>query len=85
MVLNTGMSVKKQDEIWIYESPDGGETVYRRLQGGIHREIVKEPDRSILTRKLLWSKMGVTAVDDPELKELMEAAEVYYKLKYESV
>jgi len=83
MALNNCMSDK---DLWIYESPDGGETVYRRLPGGLQRELVSgDPDKAnrLLERKLLWSKMVSRCQDDPDLKQLMDAAEVYYRLKYE--
>ena len=85
MMLNNIMENK--DPLWIYESPDQGETVYRRLPGAVNRELVKgDPDAQtkLLQKKLLWSKMCAKALDDPELKKLVDAAEVYYRLKYDT-
>lgn len=79
--------MSENDSLWIYESPDGGETVYRRLPGAINRELVKgDPDAQmkLLQKKLLWSKMCAKALDDSELQQLIDAAEVYYRLKYDT-
>jgi len=33
---------EQEKEIWIYESPDGGKTVYRRRFGETERELVTQ-------------------------------------------
>ena len=55
---NTG----RDDRVWIYESPDGGKTVYRREFGKTERELVIEdedewsldgrPDREFIVDQL---------------------------------
>ena len=35
--------MKKRQDNFIFESPDGGKTVYRRELGGSKRELIKEP------------------------------------------
>ena len=35
--------MKKRQDNFIFESPDGGKTVYRRELGGNKRELIKEP------------------------------------------
>ena len=35
--------MKKRQDNFIFESPDGGKTVYRRELGGSERELIKEP------------------------------------------
>ena len=42
--MELGEKVRHKNWNWIYESPDGGETVYRRKSGDwSHRELVKSP------------------------------------------
>ena len=74
----------QNDPLYIYESPDQGKTVYRRLPGSPFKELIQEDvdAKHILERKLTWSAMCAKCLDDPELEELMNRAEVYYRLKY---
>lgn len=65
----------------VYESPDGGKTVYRRKVGTNDRVLIKGGN-PIYTTTDLWRDMAITAIDDPILKELMDKAEIYYKLKH---
>ena len=59
---------------WIYESPDGGETVYRReLQS--HR-------RKLLRRTQLWYDIIQSAESDKELHSMLEQIEIYHALKH---
>lgn len=82
MALNTDMTK------YVFESPDGGETVYRREFGEQHRELVKGEPAEILQeaqRLYQWKQIIKAAQTDPELQELIERAEVYYRLKHASV
>lgn len=79
MALNTDMTK------YVFESPDGGETVYRREFGEQRRELVKGDPASKLQeaqRLYRWKHIFNASVDDAELKELIERVEVYYRLKY---
>lgn len=81
MVLNTGMTK------YIFESPDGGETVYRREFGEQHRELVKgDPAAKLQEAQRLyqWKHIFKASIDDPELQNLINQAEIYYKLKYDT-
>ena len=72
---------------YIFESPDGGETVYRRKFGEKNRELVKgDPAEKLQEAQRLWrwKQIFKFAETDSELAELIERAEVYYRLKYES-
>ena len=83
MALNTLIMTK-----YIFESPDGGETVYRREFGEQHRELVKgDPAAKLQEAQRLyqWKNIFSASVDDSELKELIDRVEVYYRLKYASV
>lgn len=70
---------------YIFESPDGGETVYRREFGEQHRELVKGDPAEVLQesqRLYRWRNILRLANEDPELKELVDRVEVYYRLKH---
>ena len=81
MTLNSAMTK------YIFESPDGGETVYRREFGEQHRELVKGDPASKLQeaqRLYRWKNIFNQANEDSELQELVERVEVYYRLKYDT-
>lgn len=70
---------------YIYESPDGGNTVYRRLLGGSPgvRELYSQPknlDESLEESKL-WSRIRSEAKNDTALKEMLDQIKVYWSLK----
>ena len=70
---------------WIYESPDGGDTVYRRRSGEGHRELVREgPLRRRLLRSQLWREIFDAADTDPELQRMIDQIEVFYRLKHQT-
>lgn len=76
------------DRDYIYESPDGGKTIYRRRRNAMAdtREIIQETMESHhvrLKKQALWTNILQQALTDSELKDLLDRAEVYYKLKYE--
>jgi len=82
MALNSAMTK------YIFESPDGGETVYRREFGEQHRELVKgDPAEKLQEAQRLWQWKQIfkAAKTDPDLQELIERAEVYYRLKHATV
>jgi hypothetical protein len=81
------MSVHNDQE-YVYESPDGGQTIYRRRknQPTDTREMIQETMESHHVRQQrqnLWINIHQQARSDAELKELLNRAEVYYRLKYE--
>lgn len=70
---------------YIFESPDGGETVYRREFGEQHRELIKGDPASKLQeaqRLYQWKNIFEVAKTDTGLQEMIERVEVYYRLKY---
>ena len=68
--------------VYVYESPDSGDTVYRRRAGTNHREIVKEgPMRQRLLRSQLWREIFQSAETDPELQHMLEQVQIYHALK----
>jgi hypothetical protein len=67
----------------IYESPDKGDTIYEREAGSSARVLVKE--NSVVIEELREAKMcgeiRIMARRDAGLRELLERAIIYYKLK----
>lgn len=80
------MMIKSTEEIVIYESPDGGKTVYTRKPGETVRHLhsvdpqwQKEQELNVRWANL---KGAVYMADsDPGLNDLIEKVEIYYKLK----
>ena len=69
-------------ETYIYESPDGGGTIYRRAMGSLDRELIREgPLRKLQQRSQLWRDIFQAAESDPVLKDMLDRVEVYYTLK----
>jgi hypothetical protein len=67
----------------IFESPDGGHTVYRRLSGQQQRRLISGVERSSLAQqRLLWSDILIHAASDPELRYMIEQIEIYHALRY---
>ena len=70
-------------EEYVYESPDGGDTVYRRRAGTEERSLVQSgPLRKQLLRSQLWRGIFEAAESDPELHGMIDRIEIYYRLKY---
>jgi len=73
---------------YIYESPDGGDTVYRRLPGTSERELYQD-HRTVDGRPLIdhireqkmWGEIHQMARTDEGLRELLDRAIIYYNLK----
>jgi len=80
-----------QEQKYVYESPDGGHTVYRRELGKPHAErqlhSVSKEKQSLyqsLQKSKLWGDIHQKADQDPALHEMLEQAEVYYRMKYDA-
>lgn len=74
---------------YVYESPDGGRTVYQRAVGSTSR-ILTEESKLTMQRMVeerledsLWANIREAAKTDPALKELLEQAKVLYLLSKE--
>jgi hypothetical protein len=68
--------------VYVYESPDRGDTVYRRRAGSNQRELVREgPLRQKMLRSQLWRDIFEAAEKDPELRHMIEQVEIYHALK----
>jgi hypothetical protein len=72
---------------YVFESPDGGHTVYRRHPGKLDREMVSidsfaQGRLDDLREDKLWGGIRRAAKTDPALKEMLDQVRVYYELKH---
>lgn len=79
------MTVSKITEVTIFESPDGGRTVYARRPGDVTREFYsQDPGSQIelkeLEREKRWVDIFGARRDNPELNQLCEQVEILYEL-----
>jgi len=77
--------IKNIEEITIFESPDGGKTVYSRKSGETDRTLVWEDpeakkEKLFQQRWIEWRDILLASKDNPGLAELVEKAEMFYKL-----
>jgi hypothetical protein len=75
-----------RQETYIYESPDGGDTVYRRRMGDTQRELYSISDKkrcliNDLKKNKLWGDIHRAAQSDPVLKDMLDRVEIYHRLK----
>ena len=72
---------------YVFESPDGGHTVYRRHVGKQDRELVSvdrfaQDKIDTLKEDKLWGNIRRASQTDPALKEMLDQVKVYYELKH---
>ena len=70
---------------YIYESPDGGQTVYARESGSKERKLVGErlsvkTNRELMQESQLWHDIRVAARDNPTLQEALDRVIIIYNL-----
>ena len=71
--------IKSCEEIIIYESPDGGKTVYSRKSGSPERTLIKEdPDKQYITKWYEWKEILKLAETEPSLANAINKAEMLY-------
>lgn len=86
MALNTHiMMVNKITEAVIYESPDGGETVYVREPGSLQRQLHSESPRAIDLKEQmrdaqLWNQIHQEAKNNLSLQNAIEQVKLIYHL-----
>lgn len=73
---------------YIYESPDGGDTVYARELGKTERIMIGQNTQAKslineIRENQLWGEIRRMAEKDTAMAELLERAKVYYYLKNE--
>ena len=69
----------------IYESPDGGKTVYGRLPGQKDRTLLHQNPEVIDTLESiredkLWGEIRRKAKNNEELQRMLNAVKIYYNL-----
>ncbi len=74
---------------YVFESPDGGHTVYRRHIGKLDRELVSRDNFAqdkidTIREDKLWGNIRRAAKTDPALKEMLDQVKVYYELKHDA-
>ena len=79
------MMVSKITELTVFESPDGGRTVYARRPGDTKRELhwqdpKLQQELKDLERSKRWVEIFQARRDDPELDHLCEQVEILYEL-----
>ena len=79
------MMVNKITEVKIFESPDGGRTVYARRPGESNRELYSQDpalqqEIKELESQKRWVDIFQARQDNPELDHLCEQVEILYEL-----
>jgi hypothetical protein len=79
------MMVSKMTEAVIYESPDGGETIYVREHGSTQRQLHSQSPRAIdlhaqIKEDQLWGEIRRAAKTNPTLKQALDEAVLIYTL-----
>ncbi len=77
------MIIKNIEEFTIFESPDGGKTIYARKSGQDHTQrvcIQEDPEKKDRDRWLEWRDILAASKDNPGLADLIEKAETFYRL-----
>jgi hypothetical protein len=74
---------------YVYESPDGGDTVYRRKSGSAERELhsisgEKRKWDELLEEEMLWVKIVQASRDNPALEKALEQARIIYELSQQN-
>ena len=71
--------IKSSEEIIIYESPDGGKTVYSRKSGSSNRTLIKEDtSQTYITKWYEWKEILKLAETEPSLANAINKAEMLY-------
>ena len=75
------MITQSIEEFIVYESPDGGKTIYSRKSGSSDRTMIQEdPEKKITQRWLTWKEILKLAETEPSLRDAIEQAEIVYAL-----
>ena len=73
--------IKSIEEITIYESPDGGKTIYARKGNEKERTLVsKDVGAKDYDRWIAWRQILLTSKEVPALAAIIEQAEMCYEL-----
>jgi hypothetical protein len=79
------MMVNKITEVTVFESPDGGRTVYARQSGESKRTLYSQDpalqqELKDLENSKRWVEILQARKDNPELNHLCEQVEILYEL-----
>jgi hypothetical protein len=75
------MTIKSTEEIIIYESPDGGKTIYSRHSGSTDRTMIKQdPYIHYVAKWYEWKEILKLAETNVTLKDAVIQAEMIYAL-----
>jgi hypothetical protein len=79
------MEVSKITEVTIFESPDGGRTVYARRPGSSHRELhLRDPelDKELaeMRNQERWQQILASRSTNTAINSLLEQVEILYEL-----
>jgi len=71
---------------YIFESPDGGETIYRRRQGETERELYHISHKALekmndLKETQLWHEIRQAAQTDETLQKAIDHVKIIYYMK----
>jgi hypothetical protein len=70
---------------YIYESPDGGDTVYARLEGTTERIMIGQSwEAKELVEQRMWNEIYPKRNLNPALTEAVEKCIIIYKLSEEN-
>ena len=71
--------IKSCEEIVIYETPDGGKTIYSRKSGSSDRTMIKEDTSKYhVTKWYEWKEILKLAETEPALANIINKAEMLY-------
>lgn len=71
--------IKSSEEIIIYESSDGGKTVYSRKSGSLDRTLIKEDTtQNYITKWYEWKEILKLAETESSLANAINKAEMLY-------
>ena len=75
------MMISQIEEYVVYESPDGGKTIYSRKSGSSDRTLIQEdPENKITKQWLTWKEILKLSETEPSLRDLVEKAETVYAI-----
>ena len=78
------MMIKSSEVITIYESPDGGKTIYSRKSGDITRTLhsIDSMHEKEIELSAKWAKLkDAVFLEDPAIDELIHKIEMLMELK----
>lgn len=74
-------TIKNIDEYIIYESPDGGKTVYARSSLSGQRELVKVDESKVVEHRWFkWKDILLASENSPSLANAIKQAELIYEI-----